>query len=551
MAFWDTGLGQVRDLWSGLTAAQRAVLLGVTLGLFVGLGALLFWAGTPEYGVLYAGLPLEDAADVAEQLRADGVPFRLEGGGRTVLVPADKVYDLRLSLAGQGIPKGGVVGFEIFDRSGFGMTDFAQKVNYTRALEGELTRTIRGLDGVDGVRVHLVMPERRLFEAEAKPASASVVLQLRPGRRLTAKQVRGIVHLVASSVEGLEPDGVTVVDSRGTVLYQSEGDAPALLAASQLEYKRAYEKDVERRVRELLERVTGPGGAVVRVAAEFDFSRVQETSEVYDPEAVAVRSEERVSENSTGPAGPAGVPGVASNVPGSDVAQGVQGQNPQGAGAGGTPASSSRETETVNYEVSKTVRRVEREAGALKRLSVAVAVDGTYKEPPEEGGTREFVPRPPEELDQIRALVEKAVGADPARGDAVEVTSIPFHPAEVPETRAGLLGPGLIPSAIRYGTVMVVALLVVFFVARPLLKVLGRASAAPEVTGPITVAEMEQRLGSGGEAGEGGEAPGSLDDKEPPTDTVRREELKKRLQEMVDTEPEIAANLVRSWMSEE
>ncbi len=172
MAFWDTGLGQVRDLWSGLTAAQRAVLLGVTLGLFVGLGALLFWAGTPEYGVLYAGLPLEDAADVAEQLRADGVPFRLEGGGRTVLVPADKVYDLRLSLAGQGIPKGGVVGFEIFDRSGFGMTDFAQKVNYTRALEGELTRTIRGLDGVDGVRVHLVMPERRLFEAEAKPASA-------------------------------------------------------------------------------------------------------------------------------------------------------------------------------------------------------------------------------------------------------------------------------------------------------------------------------------------------------------------------------------------
>ncbi len=548
MAFWDTGLGQVRDLWSGLTAAQRAVLVGVTLGLFVGLGALLFWAGTPEYGVLYAGLPLEDAADVAEQLRADGVPFRLEGGGRTVLVPADKVYDLRLSLAGQGIPKGGVVGFEIFDRSGFGMTDFAQKVNYTRALEGELTRTIRGLDGVDGVRVHLVMPERRLFEAEARPASASVVLQLRPGRRLTAKQVRGIVHLVASSVEGLEPDGVTVVDSRGTVLYQSEGDAPALLAASQLEYKRAYEKDVERRVRELLERVTGPGGAVVRVAAEFDFSRVQETSETYDPEAVAVRSEERVSENSTGPAGPAGVPGVASNVPGSDVAQGVQGQNQPGAGAGGEPASSSRETETVNYEVSKTVRRVEREAGYLKRLSVAVAVDGTYKEPAEEGGAREFVPRPPEELDQIQALVEKAVGADPARGDAVEVTSIPFHPAEVPEAKAGFLSPGLVPSLIRYGTVLVVALLGVFFVARPLLKVLGRPSAAPEVTGPITVAEMEQRLGGEGEAGQAAEA---LDDKEPPSDTVRREELKKRLQEMVDTEPEIAANLVRSWMSEE
>ncbi|NOY44092.1 MAG: flagellar M-ring protein FliF [Deltaproteobacteria bacterium] len=532
MAFWDAGLAQARELWGRLTATQRLTLVGVTAALVAGLTALVLWAGAPEYTLLFSRLTPEDAYQVVEKLKAEGVPYRLESGGTAVFVPADRVYEVRLQLAGEGIPQGGLVGYEIFDRSSFGMTDFAQRVNYARALEGELTRTIRHMEGVQGARVHLVLPEKKLFETEAEPASASVVLQLAPGRSLTAKQVRGVVYLVSSSVEGLSPERVTVVDTRGNVLYRQEGDEPGFLAASQLEYKRAFEKDMERRVRDLLERVVGAGSAVVQVAAEFDFSRVEETAETYDPEGVAVRSEERVSETTTGPTGPAGVPGVASN-----VGQGATAQ------AGGKGGESSRETETVNYEVSKRVTRVEKGPGTLKRLSVAVAVDGTYREG--ENG-REFVPRSDEELARLKALVEKAVGADSQRGDAVEVTSIPFQPGEVAVARAGpwWTSPELLPYA-RYGLILVLAVLLVFGVLKPLVRWLTRAPEAPEITEPVTVAEMEKRLEEEAE-----EEEVHIEEKTP-TEAVRRELLKQRLLEMIRREPEVAAQLIRSWLTED
>ncbi|GAB4246407.1 MULTISPECIES: flagellar M-ring protein FliF [Deferrisoma] len=532
MAIWDAGLAQARELWARLTTAQRITLIGVTALITALLVTLALWAGAPEYSLLFSRLSPEDAYQVVEKLKAEGVPYRLESGGTTVLVPSDRVYEVRLQLAGEGIPQGGTVGFEIFDRTSFGMTDFAQRVNYARALEGELTRTIRHMDGVRGARVHLVLPEKKLFETEQEPASASVVLDLVPGRQLTAKQVRGVVYLVASSVEGLPPDRVTVVDTKGNVLYRESGEEPGLLAASQLEYKRAFEKDLERRVRDLLERVVGQGAAVVQVAAEFDFSKVEETAETFDPEAVAVRSEERVTESSTGPPGPAGVPGVASNV--------GQGQ-PAQAGAAGS--SSSRETETVNYEVSKKVTRVEKGPGTLRKISVAVAVDGTYQEG--ENG-REFVPRPAEDLARLKALVEKAVGADPARGDAVEVTSIPFQPAEVGVAEAGpwWTSPAVLPF-VRYGLVLVLGVLLVFGVLKPLVRWLTRPAEVPEITEPVTVAEMERRL-----EGEVPEEEVEIEEKAP-TETVRRELIKQRLLDMMRKEPEVAAQLVRSWLTEE
>jgi len=531
VAFWDSAVAQVRQLWGGLTGTQRGVLIAATVGLFAAFLVLGLWAGTPEYGVLYGKLAVDDAGRVVERLKTEGVPYRLEDGGRTVLVPTDRVYDLRLLLAGEGIPQGGVVGFEIFDQSGFGMTDFAQKVNFTRALEGELTRTIRRLQGVEGARVHLVLPERRLFEAQSEPASASVVLQLAGGRALTAKQIQGVVYLVASSVQGLTAERVTVVDTQGNVLYQASGEEPGLLAGNQLEYKRTYEKEVERRVREMLERVVGTGAAVVQVAAQFDFDRVEETSEVFDPEAVVVRSEERQSETSSGVAGPSGVPGVGSNVGGTPGA------------TGGSPTTSNRETETVNYEVSKTVTRVQRNPGTLRRLSVAVAVDGNYRET--EGGGKEFVPRSAEELAQIRGLVEKAVGHDAQRGDAVEVTSIPFRPAEPVETAQGFWRPEFLVPIARFAAAAFVALVLLFGVFRPLLRWLASASRPPEITEPLTVAEMERKL-----AGERAEEDTEIE-AQPPSETVKRENLKKRLGEMVQHEPEIAAQLIRSWMTEE
>lgn len=543
MAFWDTGLTQLKELWGRLTTTQKMVLLGVTAFLTAGILTLAFWAGTPEFSSLYGRLSADDAGQVVKALKDRGVPYRVEDGGRTVLVPADRVYDLRLELASEGVPQGGVVGFEIFDKSGFGMTDFAQKINYTRALEGELTRTIRRLDGVEGARVHLVLPEKKIFEEEGQPATASVVLQLSSGGRLAAKQIQGVVYLVSSSVQGLQPDHVTVVDTRGNVLYQQSGDETAMLAASQIEYKRAYEKDVERRVREMLETVLGSGAAVVQVSAHFDFDKVEETSETFNPDGTAVRSEQRATESSTGPSGPQGVPGVASNVGGEAAA----------AGAGG--GASTKESETINYEVSKKVTHVQKSQGSLKRLTVAVAVDGVYKAV-QGKQEKEFAPRTADELTKIRSLVEKGVGFDANRGDQVEVTSIPFKPAEGLEEAQGMFGPDFYMALAKYGAALAAALVLVFGVLRPLLRWLSQPREVPGVpglagvTGPVTVAELEQQMA----AAEGGGPPPPREyklDETTPEETLKRETLKKRITELVRQEPEIAAQLVRSWLAEE
>lgn len=535
MAGLDISLEQVRRIWEGLTGAQKAVFVSVILGLAAAFASIAFFAGEPEYSVLFSGLQEADAAQVVEKLKADGVPYEITGGGSTILAPVDRVYDLRLTLAAEGIPQGGVIGYEIFDRSTFGETDFAQKIKYSRALEGELTRTIRRLDGVEGARVHLALPERRLFESDAKPATASVVLQLSSSKKLGAKQIQGIVYLVASSVEDLEPGQVTVVDALGNVLFKTSDEEPGMLAASQLEYKRNYEKDAESRVKSMLERVLGQGAAVIQVAAFFDFDKVEETSETYNPDGAVVRSEERVSEAAAGPGGPSGVPGIASN-----IGAGNAGNAP---GQGG---SSNRETETVNYEISKTITQISRNQGALKRLSVAVAVDGTY-DVNEETGEKTFVPRSEEDRAKIRSLVEKAVGIDPARGDALEVTSIPFQPIEEIDFSESFWTRELVMKLAKYGVLLLMVLIMLFAVIRPILRWLSTAVVGPQISEPLTVAEMERRLADGaGDARDGV----NIDDTAP-TETVKRENLKKKLLEMVQTEPDIAAQLIRSWISED
>jgi len=521
---------QFQKIWAGLTAAQKALFIAVVAGLIIGFTAIGFWAGEPEYSVLFSGLPQEDAAQVVEKLKADGVPYEITGGGTTILAPADRVYDLRLTLAGEGLPQGGVVGYEIFDQTSFGETDFAQKIKYLRALEGELTRTIRRLDGVEGARVHLALPERRLFESEEKPATASVVLQMSPSSRLGAKQIQGVVYLVASSVKDLDASQVTVVDTLGNVLYKSSDEEPGLLAASQLEYKRNYERDIEKRVREMLERVLGHGSIEVQVAAFFDFDKIEETSEVYDPDSAAVRSEERVTEAASGPAGPGGVPGVASNI----------GTGNTGASQLSQGGSSNREAETVNYEISKKITQIRRSQGVLKRLTVAVAVDGTY-EVNEETGEKTFVPRSDEDRAKIRSLVEKAVGIDEARGDALEVTSIPFQPTEKIELTESFWTRELVMKIVKYGVLLLIVFVMLLSVVRPLLNWLKHAGAANIMNEPLTVAEMERKLAAEGEEIE----------QTAPSETVKRESLKKKLLEMVQTEPDIAAQLIRSWISEE
>ncbi len=357
-------------MFSKFSINQRMIILVALAGSVAGLIALALWTQQPDMQVLFTNLNSEDASSIIDKLKESKTPYDTTGGGATILVPTAQVHDLRLTLASQGIPKGGGVGYEIFDRTSIGMSEFVQKLNYRRALQGELARTIAQMPEVERARVHLAIPERRLFAAEQERPRASVVVSLRNAQVLSKGQVQGVVHLVASSVEGLQARDITVVDGHGHLLSSTAQDETAGLTNTQLEYQRTIEKDIEGRIQSMLERIVGLNKAEVRVSSLIDFRKVETTEERYDPNGQVVRSEQRGQEKANGVNGMSGgVPGVQSNVP-------------PGTEAEATPTSSNAtqtKNETVNYEISRTVSRIVEPIGSIKKLSVAVLVDGTYE----------------------------------------------------------------------------------------------------------------------------------------------------------------------------
>jgi flagellar M-ring protein FliF len=406
-------LDQGRNYWVALTRAQQLLIATVGGSLLITFLLAWMWLGRTDYATLFSNLSQEDAAAIVEQLRTAKVPYKLDNGNQ-VLVPSRQVYDLRLKLSSQGLPSGGGVGFEVFDRSSFGITDFTQKLNYQRALQGELGRTIAQLKAVQQARVHLVIPQPTLFTERERPATASVVLKLRPGGSLTQQEVRAISHLVASSVEGLAPERITVVDTSGRVLSLGNDRGLASLTSTQLETKAAIESDLERRVTTMLEQVLGPGKASVRVAAQLNFDQIERTEERFDPNSV-VRQEQRSTESTQGTTTtPVGIPGANSNV------------NVPVLGGGTTNTRSNRESEVLNYEISKSVERKVVAPGAIARLSVAVMVDGLSRAVSSGAETKEYVPRSAEELEKLRRVVTSAVGFNVARGDEVQLVEMPF-----------------------------------------------------------------------------------------------------------------------------
>jgi len=480
---------------------QRMIILVALAGSIAGLIAITLWTQQPDMQVLFTNLNPEDAAGIVDKLKETKVPYETTGGGTTVLVPSAQVHELRLQLATQGLPHGGGVGFEIFDRSSIGMSDFVQKLNYRRALQGELARTIAQMPEIERARVHLATPERRLFGNDDNRARASIVVSLRNGQALAKTQVNGIVHLVASSVDGLQVKDVTVVDGHGRLLSSAAGgDDAAGLTGSQLEYQRTIEKDIETRIQTMLERIVGQNKAVVRVSSVLDFRKVETTEERYDPNGQVVRSEQRGQEKSNGLNGVSGgVPGVQSNVPpGTD-------QEPTQSSS----TSNQTKNETVNYEISRTVSRIVESSGSIKQLSVAVLVDGIY-----EGGnasaagtstadqTKKYVARPEEDMKRIEEIVKKAMGYSAARQDQVQVTNVQFDIAvEEPsaqgiEVAADSTSP-LMPY-LRYGVGGVFFLLILFMVVRPLMSMLG-TTGAPSAQGnqptlPASVGQVEAAL---------------------------------------------------------
>ena len=409
------------DAFARVAAWPPQRQIGVALSAVAGVAVfslLLAWSMHKAYVPLLTNLTEEDAGQITERLDAEHIPYRLATQGSAILVPEDKVHALRLKLAGEGLPKGGNIGFELFDTPNFGMSRFAEQLNYRRGLEGELRRSIRQIESVQDARVHIVVPEQGLFREQDKQATAAVTLALRPGRHLSNGQVQAIVHLVASSVAGLAPDQVTIVDNAGNILAKGGDTAGNLTAA--LEQQRAVEAGIEERVKAILSPIVGAGHVVVRASANLDFSHRDKTTETYDPHSQVLRSEQVSQEKRTSGAPAGGVPGARSNLTGIN-------KTPT-PGAGGV---NERSSATHNFEINKVVAHEVGAQGRLTRLSVAVLVDGV--ETVGADGTKTVTERTPEELERFGELVRRAMGFDDDRDDQVTVHSMAFEPAPAME----------------------------------------------------------------------------------------------------------------------
>jgi len=406
-------LKHLTDFVGRLSASQVMMLLGVIAGTLVGVVFLVGWLNTVTYTRLYSDLDEQEAGEIAAWLNDNKIEYQLTNGGRTIEVPSSDVYKTRIALATEGLPRNGSMGYSIFDKNNLGMTDFLQNLNFRRALEGELTKTIMQLDEVQAARVHIVMPKERLFREDQKAATASVVLKLKSPGGITKHQVAGISHLVASSVEGLTPDNITIVDYGGNMLSSGTDSDPVVgLSASQLELTQEVEKHLASKAQSMLDEVLGTGKSVVRIAAELNFKQLERTSELFDANNPSVRSEERTKTSSAD----------------SDKAPEDQ------------ESSSEDESETTitNYELNKTVEHVIDAMGTLDRMSIAVLVDGVYTPAADESGEMVYQPRSPEELDRLQSIVKNAVGFSQERNDQIEMVNIAFDRQNLDQDRQAL-----------------------------------------------------------------------------------------------------------------
>lgn len=523
-----------KEAWSDMTMGRRLMVMAAASLIMGGFIALLLWINKPDYQVLYSGLAQGDASKVVEKLKELKIPYQLEGDGTVVKVPQDQVYETRLAMASAGLPRGQGVGFEVFNEVKMGTTEFVQKINYQRALQGELARTIASFAEVDDARVHIVMPRDSLFVEEEKKPTAAVVLRLGAGRTLSKNQVQGIVHLVAGSVPDLDDAHVTVVDSAGNLLFRKGQDSaafPAALTASQLEYQRTTESQIANKVQTMLEEVLGLGRAVVRVSADIDFTRTEEVKDLFDPDQSAVRSETRSTESSKNAGNlPIGAPDNRFTLAqrNADPALDETGSSER-----------QREDETTNFEISRTKRQTLKALGGLNKLSVAVMVDGPYKETtsPEGVTTRAFAPRSAQEMTQLTELVRRAVGYDENRGDEVTVANVPFA---LPPGAGQMAPAGWQEYLDKYGRQalnLILALLFFLMVVRPLMKYLVARKAKEEMPADAV------RVGPG-EALPPGEELEQIEG----VDVARKLGTRDMILALAQQDPERTTAVLRSWI---
>ncbi|MEO9903587.1 flagellar basal-body MS-ring/collar protein FliF [Nisaea sp.] len=550
------------DLIRNLGPIRIAALVGTAvavLGFFIFLASRLSTGGM---SLLYGDLDPADSGAIVKELEARNIPYELKAGGQQVFVPGDEVLKLRVTLAEQGVPGGGTMGYEIFDKSdGLGTTNFVQNVNLVRALEGELGRTIGAMNNVRGARVHLVLPQRELFSRERRKPSASVVLQVQGAGRLGREQVLAIQHLVAAAVPDMEPQNISILDSRGQLLARGTNDEDGTLPGQSSEEMRlAFENRIRGSVEELVERIVGLGRVRAEISADIDYDRFTEQSEIYDPDSQVARSTQTIEESeSSQERNNQDTVSVENNLPEAEA----------NAGAGDLSAlsESARTEETVNFEISRTVRNRVKEAGEIQNLSVAVLVDGRYVE--NEDGDKVYQPRTEEELEQIATLVRSAVGYNGSRGDTVEVVNMQFVKLEPLDLGDGSLLFGISKDEfLQLAEVLVLAvvgLLVILLVVRPVLTrlfesmpttlaasggpggMIAGADAIAQLTGPGATADMAELL-------EGEDEEESLLDQMIDINQVEgrvRASSLKKIGEIVEKHPEEAVAIIRNWMYQE
>ena len=550
----------IRQLGPVRLAALAATGIAV-LGFFIFLSSRLSTGGM---ALLYGDLDPQDSGQIIQTLQSKNIPYDIKAGGKQIFVPGDQVLQLRVSLAESGLPGGGSVGYEIFDdNQGIGTTNFVQNINLVRALEGELARTIGAMRNVRGARVHLVMPRRELFSREKQEASASVVLQVQGSSRLNNEQVQAIQHLIAAAVPSMDPQKISVLDDRGQLLARGNGDSTSAAAGTADEMRVGFENRMRQAIIELLERTVGLNRVRAEINAEIDYDRVVENAEIFDPDSQVARSTQTVQENENSSENDdQDTVTVQNNLPETEATA---------AGTGTSAASQvSRTEETVNFEITKTIRNRVKESGQIKRLSVAVLVDGKYIE--NDDGDKVWQPRAADELAQLETLVKSAVGFNEQRGDSVEIVNMQFVKLEPLEFDDGSLFLGISKEEfMQLAEILVLAvvgLLVILLVVRPVLTRLfesmptalagGPAGALgdqegvalAQLTGPEATADMAELLEEDEEEVEDESLLDQMIDINQVEGRVRASSLK-QIGEIVDKHPEEAIAIVRNWMYQE
>ncbi|MDP9963162.1 flagellar M-ring protein FliF [Variovorax paradoxus] len=536
-----------------LRAQPKLPLIVGAAAIAAAAAAFLLWSRAPDYGVLYTNVTERDGGAIIASLQQMNVPYKFAEGGGAIMVARDKVPELRLKLAAQGLPKGGGVGFELMDNQKFGTSNFAEQVNYQRGLEGELARSVESIGSVESARIHLALPKPSLFVRDQKKPSASVILTLHRGRSIDEGQVSAIVHMVSSSVPDLNAKSVTVVDQHGNLLSAANAGARGL-DVSQLKYAQEIEQGYIRRIEAILQPIVGASNVRAQVAADIDFSVVERTEESYkpnqDPRAAAVRSQQSSESMQQGATPPGGVPGALSNQPPQAPSAPITAPPNAAAPAPGTAATttaagtapgSSRKDVTTNYELDRSIRHVQQGAGGVKRLSVAVVVN--HREAADSAGKPSQRALTPAELEQIRNLVKEAMGFSQERGDSLNVVNSAFA-REGGDEQTGPALPfwrnpanlGLAMTIAQYLLVAGLALFAWFAVLRPLLR---RHLAPPAAAVPETAQA----------------APGAADDEAASQNNARLREIERQKADLdyahqtADQDPRLVATLIKHWMN--